>query len=451
MSTFTALVDEISRICPEKIHGQVRAVIGMSLFAGGLQRAAGIGSRCRVYGRSGSVEAEAVGVQDDGLVLLPFGSWDGITAGDRVELISGGTQIFPNDSWIGTVVDALGVPISRAQGRKRLGHGRGTRSSPPKTFDRRRVGEKLSTGITCIDVFTPLCRGQRLGIFAGSGVGKSTLTAMLARNTNVDVVVIGLVGERSREAREFIQDYLGDEGMARSVIVVSTGDESPLLRRQAAWTATAVAEHFRSAGRQVLLLIDSVTRFAMAQREIGLAGGEPPTTRGYPPTVFSELPHLLERAGPGPEKEGDITGIYTVLVEGDDMNEPVADSIRGILDGHLVLDRKIAEQDRYPAINVQRSISRMLPDCHTPEEYRVMLAARRMLARYADMEDLIRVGAYQIGSDKEVDIAVRFFRQANQFLSQSRTEKVFQDESFAAIYRMVLEAGADDPLADLPQ
>ncbi len=274
---------------------------------------------------------------------------------------------------------------------------------------------------------------------------------MLARNTDVDVVVIGLVGERSREAREFIQDYLGDEGMARSVIVVSTGDESPLLRRQAAWTATAVAEHFRSAGRQVLLLIDSVTRFAMAQREIGLAGGEPPTTRGYPPTVFSELPHLLERAGPGPEKEGDITGIYTVLVEGDDMNEPVADSIRGILDGHLVLDRKIAEQDRYPAINVQRSISRMLPDCHTSEEYRVMLAARRMLARYADMEDLIRVGAYQIGSDKEVDIAVRFFRQANQFLSQSRTEKISQDESFAAIYRMVLEAGADDPLADLPQ
>jgi flagellum-specific ATP synthase len=287
-----------------------------------------------------------------------------------------------------------------------------------------------------------------MGIFAGSGVGKSTLMAMLARNTDADVVVFGLVGERGREVREFIQEDLGEEGMARSVVVVATGDEAPLLRRQAAWTATSVAEYFRSTGRQVLLLLDSVTRFATAQREIGLSSGEPPTTRGYPPTVFSELPHLLERAGPGVEGQGDITGIYTVLVDGDDMNEPFADAIRGIVDGHIVLDRRIAEQSRFPAIDVQRSISRMLPQCHSPEEYEVMSAARKALARYSDMEELIRVGAYRPGSDPELEAAERFFKASNAFLSQKRSEKMTPDQSFAEIYRLLLEAGIDDPLRE---
>jgi flagellum-specific ATP synthase len=234
--------------------------------------------------------------------------------------------------------------------------------------------------------------------------------------------------------------------MARSVVVVATGDEAPLLRRQAAWTATAVAEHFRSTGRQVLLLLDSVTRFAMAQREIGLSSGEPPTTKGYPPTVFSELPHLLERAGPGRDGEGDITAIYTVLVDGDDMNEPIADAIRGIVDGHMVLDRAIAERGRYPAINIQKSISRMLPACHSEEEYIIMNEARRALARYADMEDLIRVGAYKPGADPEVDAAMRFAKVADAFLSQRKGDIMTPDQSFAELFRMLLEAGIDVPI-----
>ncbi len=225
------------------------------------------------------------------------------------------------------------------------------------------------------------------------------------------------------------------------MVVVSTGDEPPLMRRQAAWTATAVAEHFRDEGKQVLLLIDSVTRFAMAQREIGLSGGEPPTAKGYPPTVFAELPRLLERAGPGPEGMGDITGLYTVLVDGDDMNEPIADTVRGIIDGHVVLDRQIAEQGRYPAVNVLRSISRMLPDCHTEVEYRIMQAARKALGKYADMEDLIRVGAYKPGADAETDSAIRFFTPMTALLAQRKGERMGSDEAFAQTYRLLLEAG----------
>lgn len=445
-ASFSNLTNKIFRLEATRIVGHVQSVLGLSLTVSGLERAAGIGQRCRVYGRHGVVTGEVVGADDTGLRLLPFGKWDGIVVGDRVELILNGEGICPDDSWIGTVIDALGRPLSPAP-RFVCGASRASsRNAPPPAFERRRVGKKLETGIKCVDVFTPICRGQRMGIFAGSGVGKSTLMAMLARNTNADVIVIGLIGERGREVREFIQEDLGEKGMARSVVVVSTGDEAPLLRRQAAWTATAVAEHFRGSGRQVLLLIDSVTRFAMAQREIGLANGEPPTARSYPPTVFSELPHLLERSGPGREGEGDITGIFTVLVDGDDFNEPIADAVRGIVDGHVVLDRHIAERDRYPAINVQRSISRMLPGCHTPDQQRILGEARRALGKYADMEDLIRVGAYKAGTDPDTDAAIRFFEVADGFLNQTKGEVMPAEQSFAELYRMLLEAGFDVPL-----
>ena len=444
---FSDLRRKVSDLETTRIVGRVQSVVGLSLTVSGLERAAGIGQHCRVRGRHGPVTGEVVGAGDDGLRLLPFGTWDGIAVGDPVELIQAGDGICPDDSWIGTVIDALGRPLSPTAGFRPGSRRARGRNSPLPAYDRRRVGDKLETRIKCVDVFTPICRGQRMGVFAGSGVGKSTLMAMLARNTDADVIVIGLVGERGREVQEFIDEDLGEKGMARSVVVVATGDEAPLLRRQAAWTATAVAEHFRAKGKQVLLMMDSVTRFAMAQREIGLSSGEPPTTRGYPPTVFSELPHLLERAGPGRPGEGDITGIYTVLVDGDDMNEPIADAIRGIVDGHVVLDRRIAEQNRYPAINVQRSISRMLPDCHSPEEYRIMHTARRALARYADMEELIRVGAYTPGSDPETDAAIRFFEAANQFLSQTRGATMRAEQSFAELYRMLLDAGIDVPAA----
>ncbi|WP_058314830.1 FliI/YscN family ATPase [Cognatishimia activa] len=443
---FLELKAKISSLEAMHIMGRVQSIVGMSLTVAGLQRAVGIGARCVVKGAKGPVMAEVVGADEAGLRLLPFGSWDGVAVGDPVELVQHDEGISPDDSWIGTVVDGLGRPMGDAP-RFKKGRSRSSgRNMPPPAFGRRRVGHKLQTQIKCIDVFTPICQGQRMGVFAGSGVGKSTLMAMLARNTNADVIVIGLVGERGREVQEFIQEDLGPEGMARAVVVVATGDEAPLLRRQAAFTATTVAEHFRSQGKQVLLMLDSVTRFAMAQREIGLSSGEPPTTKGYPPTVFSELPHLLERAGPGRDGEGDITAIYTVLVDGDDMNEPIADAIRGIVDGHLVLDRSIAEKNRYPAINIQRSISRMLPACHSDEEYKIMNEARKSLAKYADMEDLIRVGAYKPGTDPEIDSAAVFFKAADAFLAQRKEERLTSDQSFAEIFRMLLESGIDVPI-----
>ena len=302
------------------------------------------------------------------------------------------------------------------------------------------MGQRLNTKVKVMDVFTPLCRGQRMGVFAGSGVGKSTMMAMLARGAQADVIVVGLVGERGREVQDFLQEDLGEEGMARSVVVVSTGDEPPLMRRQAAWTATAVAEHFRDQGKQVLLLLDSVTRFAMAQREIGLAGGEPPTAKGYPPTTFAELPRMMERAGPGSGSGGDITALYTVLVDGGDMEDPIADAVRGIMDGHIVLDRKIAEQGRFPAVNLLRSISRMLPDCHHPDEYAIYKAARRAAARYADMEELIRIGAYRRGSDPEVDSAIDLAEPLDRLLSQGKREAMDASETFARLHGALSDA-----------
>lgn len=444
--TFLYLQNAIYSSCATRIVGKVRAIVGLTLTVGGLEAAAGIGSRCRVFGSNGVTLGEVVGAQGRDLSLLPFGSWDGVAVGDRVELLEHEDIVFPDQSWIGTVVDALGNPLSNLGRVRRPRRKSSFRARSPSAFERKQVGVKLETQIKCVDIFTPICQGQRMGVFAGSGVGKSTMMAMLARNTDAEVIVIGLIGERGREVQQFIQEDLGEEGMARAVVVVSTGDEAPLLRKQAALTTTRIAEHFKAQGKQVLLLLDSVTRFAMAQREIGLARGEPPTLRGYPPSVFSELPQLLERAGPGRKGEGDITSLYTVLVDGDDFNEPIADAVRGIVDGHLVLDRRIAEQGRFPAIDIQRSLSRMLPGCHSPEEFEIVRTARSALSRYVDMEDLIRLGAYREGSDAKTDEAIRFFHKASTFLSQRRGETMSAQQSFAEMYRMILEAGIADPL-----
>ena len=438
---FSDLTCAIDGVLGARLSGQVRAITGLTLTVAGLERALGIGARCRVLGARGAVLAEVVGLGPDGTRVLPFGNWDGVSVGDRVEASPRGDLLRPDDSWIGRVIDALGRPAMAGQALRQGSRARSVRDSPPRALDRRRVGAKLATGVRVMDLFTPICRGQRMGVFAGSGVGKSTLMAMLARNTDADVVVIGLVGERGREVQDFLQDDLGPEGLARSVVVAATSDEPPLMRRQAAWTALTVAEHFRDQGKQVLLLLDSVTRFAMAQREIGLASGEPPTAKGYPPTVFAELPHLLERAGPGGAGVGDITGLFTVLVDGDDMNEPIADAVRGILDGHIVLDRHIAEQGRYPAVNLQRSISRMLPDCHRPEEFAIYAAARRTLGKYADMEELIRLGAYQPGADAETDMAIRLEAPATAFLTQRKGTATPPGDAFAQLARLLAEAG----------
>jgi flagellum-specific ATP synthase len=295
------------------------------------------------------------------------------------------------------------------------------RADPPSAHARRRVGEPLDLGIRAINTFLTACRGQRMGIFAGSGVGKSVLLSMLAKFTAADVAVIGLVGERGREVQEFLQDDLGPEGLARSVVVVATSDESALMRRNAALLTLSLSEYFRDVGSQVLCLMDSVTRFAMAQRDIGLAAGEPPTAKGYTPTVFSELPRLLERAGPG-TGPGTITGLFTVLVEGDDHNEPVADAVRGILDGHIVMRREIAERGRYPAIDVLKSVSRTMPRSCDPEFHSTVVKARQVLATYADMEELIRLGAYRSGASAEVDEAVALIPELEAFLNQRKEE-----------------------------
>ncbi|MCA0942229.1 flagellar protein export ATPase FliI [Salipiger pacificus] len=436
-SELSSLTRTIER---SSIIGEVKSALGLVLTVSGLERAVGIGAHCLVQGREGPVLAEVVGIDDQGTCLLPFGSWDGVRTGDPVQVSHSANEIRPDDAWIGRVVNALGQPLD---GKGRLPEGdrpRKIRAAPPPAFERRRVGERLNTKVKVMDVFTPLCRGQRMGVFAGSGVGKSTMMAMLARGAQADVIVVGLVGERGREVQDFLQEDLGEEGMARSVVVVSTGDEPPLMRRQAAWTATAVAEHFRDQGKQVLLLLDSVTRFAMAQREIGLAGGEPPTAKGYPPTTFAELPRMMERAGPGSGAAGDITALYTVLVDGGDMEDPIADAVRGIMDGHIVLDRKIAEQGRFPAVNLLRSISRMLPDCHHPDEYAIYKAARRAAARYADMEELIRIGAYRRGSDPEVDSAIDLAEPLDKLLSQGKREAMDASETFARLHGALSDA-----------
>ncbi|MBT3534396.1 MAG: flagellar protein export ATPase FliI, partial [Rhodospirillaceae bacterium] len=311
------------------------------------------------------------------------------------------------------------------------------RGVPPQAHARQRVRGKVDLGVRALNTFVTLCRGQRMGIFAGSGVGKSVLLSMLARYTQSDVSVIGLIGERGREVQEFIEDNLGQEGLARSVIVVATSDEPALLRRQAAYMTMTLSEYFRDCDLDVLCMMDSVTRFAMAQREIGLSGGEPPASKGYTPSVFSELPRLLERAGPGTGKGG-ITGLFTVLVEGDDHNEPIADAVRGILDGHIVLDRDIAEHGRFPAINILRSLSRTMPGCNSEDENELVKHARRLMAAYSNMEELIRLGAYRAGSDPEVDEAIRYHDALEAFLSQNQAEGCTLTEGYSQLAGILL-------------
>ncbi|MGV3634279.1 MAG: FliI/YscN family ATPase, partial [Pseudorhodoplanes sp.] len=307
---------------------------------------------------------------------------------------------------------------------------------PPPAHSRKRVGAPLDLGVRALNTFLTCCRGQRMGIFAGSGVGKSVLLSMLARNVEADVSVIGLVGERGREVQEFLQEDLGEEGLKRAVVVVATSDEPALMRRQAAYLTLAIAEYFRDEGRDVLALMDSVTRFAMAQREIGLSAGEPPTAKGYTPTVFSELPRLLERAGPGPD-QGTITGLFTVLVDGDDHNEPIADAVRGILDGHIVMQRAIAERGRYPAINILKSVSRTMPRSADPAFLPVITRARQVMATYADMEELIRLGAYRPGSSAEVDEAIRLHQPLEGFLGQRKDETTTLAEGYQRLASII--------------
>lgn len=427
------LTSDIDKIPDFRLYGRVTAVLGMMVEIGGVERALSIGDRCYVQARgSRMVTCEVVGFRDGRALAMPFAALEGVGIGSRAQISDAEPVVYPDDAWLGRVVDAMGEPVDGKGPMPEGNEGYSLRASPPSAHRRTRVGEKLDVGVRAINQFLSICRGQRMGIFAGSGVGKSMLMAMLARFASADVFVIGLIGERGREVQEFIQDYLGEEGMRRSVVVVATSDESPLMRRQAAYLTLAVAEYFRDRGRQVLCMMDSVTRFAMAQREIGLATGEPPASKGYTPTVFAELPRLLERAGPG-VAEGSITGLFSVLVEGDDHNEPISDAVRGILDGHIVLERAIADRGRYPSINILRSVSRMMPGCNTDEENALVRRARALMATYEDMADMIRLGAYRRGSDPQVDESIKYHDALEAFLSQDKDDQAELNDGYARL------------------
>jgi flagellum-specific ATP synthase len=416
---------------PIERAGHVVAVRGQLVEASG--PVASIGERCRIEmpaaGRE--VEAEVIGFARGITILMPLVNPDGIALGQRVTALGRRAEVPVGPELLGRVVDAFGSPID-GRGPLRTGQHRGLRANPLQPMLRRRVDKPLATGVRVVDSLFTLAKGQRVGLFAGSGVGKSTLMGMMAQGTGAAVRVIALIGERSREVREFVEDQLDEEGLARSVVVVATADEPAIVRSTAAYAATAIAEYFRDRGDDVLLMMDSLTRFAMARREIGLCVGEPPTARGYTPSVFSELPQLCERAGPG-TAAGSITGVYTVLVDGDDMNEPVADTLRATLDGHIVLSRDIAASGLYPAVDILGSISRLYSALASEHDE---AAARRLLACCALFErnrQLIEIGAYKPGVNRELDGAVRAMPRIRAFLAQSVGERAAADESRASL------------------
>lgn len=417
-----ALADQLGDIDAVNIYGRVVGVRGLMVEIAGPIHAMSVGARIVIEtGGNRAIPCEVIGFSGHNAVVMPFAGLEGVRRGCRAVIANAAAQVRPSASWLGRVLNAMGEPID---GKGPLRQGPSPmpfRNSPPPAHSRKRVGAPLDLGVRALNTFLTCCRGQRLGIFAGSGVGKSVLLSMLARNADADVSVIGLVGERGREVQEFLQEDLGEAGLARAVVVVATSDEPALMRRQAAYLTMSIAEYFRDEGKDVMCMMDSVTRFAMAQREIGLSVGEPPTAKGYTPTVFTELPKLLERAGPGTE-DGSITGIFTVLVDGDDHNEPVADAVRGILDGHIVMQRAIAERGRYPAINILKSVSRTMPKSCDPQFLPTISRARRIMATYADMEELIRLGAYRAGSSLEVDEAIRLHGPLERFLGQAKDE-----------------------------
>lgn len=409
----------------EKRLGKVVKVVGLTIESIGPE--AKLNDLCRIISKDKRqvVMAEVVGFKDNRVLLMPYDNVEGVGLGSSVENTGYPLRVRVSDDLLGSVVDGLGNPLNGHELEN--GGMYSVEASPPEPMDRKLIDSVLPLGVKAVDGITTLGKGQRIGIFAGSGVGKSTLLGMFARNTKADINVIALIGERGREVREFIERDLGEEGMKRSVVVVATSDKPALIRNKAAKTATAIAEYFRDQGKDVLLMMDSLTRFSMAQREIGLASGEPPVSRGYPPSVYSEMPKLLERAGYS--DKGSITGLYTVLVDGDDFNEPIADTARGILDGHVILSRKMAHKNHYPAIDILQSISRVMSSIATDEHKLYAGKLKSVLAVYNEAEDLINIGAYKKGSNKEIDYAIEKIDRINQFLCQGVYEKFsFEEE-----------------------
>lgn len=429
---------EISSLQAVRPVGRVSAVLGSTFRVSGLSAVARLGDRVRIQTRRGALlTGEILQIEAASILAMPDSNAEGLALGDRVLLLDG-AGIAPAPDWIGRIIDPFGAPLD---GRPIL---RGTvlrpvRADPPAPTRRRALGPRLETGMAAFNTLLPIARGQRLGLFAGSGVGKSMLLGHLARHMQADVVVIALIGERGRELRDFVENVLGSEGMKRAVIVTATSDRSPMFRRRCVWTAMTVAEYFRDQGLQVLFLADSITRFAEAHREVATAAGELPALRGFPASTAHMIMSLCERAGPGEGGSGDITALLTVLVAGSDMEEPIADILRGVLDGHVVLDRQIAERGRYPAIDLLRSVSRSLPGAATETENQLILAARRLLASYARSETMIRAGLYSEGGDPELDQAIRVWSELDRFLSA--TEAHSTQNSFARLSVILRRTG----------
>lgn len=408
-----------------KKMGKVSKIVGLTIESMGPD--ARLNDLCKITPTNGSkpIYAEVVGFHESRVILMPFDSVDGIGPGCIVENTEKPLMVKVGPELLGHTLDGLGNPTTGEE--LELNDAYSVEAPPPDPMDRVIINEVLPLGVKAVDGLITVGKGQRIGVFAGSGVGKSTLMGMFARNTKADINVIALIGERGREVREFVERDLGVEGMKRSVLVVATSDKPALIRNKAAKTATAIAEYFRDQGKDVLLMMDSLTRFSMAQREIGLASGEPPVTRGYPPSVYSEMPKLLERAGMS--DKGSITGLYTVLVDGDDMNEPITDTARSILDGHIMLNRKLGQKNHYPAIDIMQSISRCMSQIATREHKALAGKLRNVLATYSEAEDLINIGAYKSGTNKNIDYAITKIDAVNQYLMQATDEKFsFEEE-----------------------
>ena len=386
----------------------------------------------------GVVKAEVVGFRDDRVLLMPYDNVEGVGLGSWVENTGAPLQVPVNEKLLGLTLDGVGEPMNAESLDSDCAH-YSVEAAPPDPLSRQIINEVLTLGVKAVDGLLTIGKGQRIGIFAGSGVGKSTLMGMFARNTKADINVIALIGERGREVREFIERDLGEEGMRRSVVVVATSDKPALIRKKAAQTATAIAEYFRDQGKDVLLMMDSLTRFSMAQREIGLASGEPPVSRGYPPSVYAQMPKLLERAGNS--DRGSITGLYTVLVDGDDFNEPITDTARGILDGHIVLSRQMAQKNHYPAIDILQSISRVMSSIISKEHKAAAGKMKQVLATYQEAEDLINIGAYKAGSNPDIDFAIEKIKAVNAFLQQQTDEKFSFEETLEQMFAIFMEDG----------
>ncbi|HEY2838408.1 MAG TPA: FliI/YscN family ATPase [Pirellulales bacterium] len=432
------MADQLARIMPTALEGRLVRTIGVTAAVAGLR--APLGAVAEIERHNGSaVPAEVIGFRDDLTLLYPLGDLQGVRHGNRVRLSRTQNWLRVGPALLGRVIDARGIPID-GKPLPLLVERVALDAQPPGALTRPRITQPFSTGVRAIDGLLTCGRGQRMGIFAGSGVGKSVTLGMMARNATADVNVIALIGERGREVNEFLERDLGAQGLARSVVVVATSDEPALLRTRAALTATAIAEYFRERGQHVLMLMDSLTRFALAQREIGLAAGEPPTTRGYPPSVFALLPKLLERAGCS--RNGSITAFYSVLVEADDPQEPISDTLRSLLDGHTWLSRKLASRGHYPAIDVLESVSRLMSEVSAPEHCEAAREIRELLAAYRGNEDLISIGAYQRGANRKVDAAIELLEPIQEFLRQRVDESSTVETARAAIGKLRDRAGA---------